>query len=428
MRRRSRRHPLRRSPGHHLGHHPGHDSRRRRGHKLPGLLLHRCLQQLMLAISPSQRSTAAGLEWSVGYGLLLIAMFLCVVLSPQGRSLLQIVTAPLSQVLAQLPEPRLSSQELFASLEGLGVRAIGHAEGNLTVEGKQTQLYWGHTDPGNFRRNQGWCSDQGRGGGNPELADRKCLERVQQRLDLIFEDLKTAGLDPDQDRLAFVNMVDLYNQASPWVSRQFPSKYAEANKAGKTGETAIVWARVEAFRRNGRIDASGLIGICRRERRPVSDWDCVAQDQRRRARAIERVLQQAEVRPNATPSPPAASALYIWPTQGNRSQDFSTYHKGIDLANAEGTIVVAAAAGTVTFAGWDTGGLGLAVVIDHDDGSRTVYGHHRKLWVTTGETVQQGQAIAEMGNTGNSTGPHLHFELYRQGKVVDPKPWLPGDR
>ncbi|NEO88408.1 MAG: M23 family metallopeptidase [Spirulina sp. SIO3F2] len=214
-------------------------------------------------------------------------------------------------------------------------------------------------------------------------------------------------------------MVDLYNQASPWVSRQFPAKYAQAQQTGKTGETAIVWARVEAFRRKGKIDASGLIGICRRERRPVSDWDCVAQDQRRRARAIARVLATADTKPVTSTQP-----TYILPTQGTLSQGFNRYHTGLDIANAEGTIVVAAANGVVEFAAWDQNGLGYAVMVRHPDGSQTVYGHHRKLWVSAGEQVEQGQAIAEMGSTGNSTGPHLHFEIHRQGQAVDPSQWL----
>lgn len=239
----------------------------------------------------SSRSDGTGLEWSLGYGVLLMIMLVCVVFSPPVRTLFQIVRSPLGQFAESWQDPPLPSEDLFASVEALGVRAIGHAEGNLTAEGKRTSLYWGHTDPGNFRRNQGWCSDQGRGGGNVDLADRKCLERVQARMELLVSDLQTAGIDPNRDAIAFVNIVDLYNQASPWVSRQFPAKYAQALKAGKTGETAIVWARVEAFRRRGRIDASGLIGICRRERRPVSDWDCVAHDQRRRAKAIARVLE-----------------------------------------------------------------------------------------------------------------------------------------
>jgi murein DD-endopeptidase MepM/ murein hydrolase activator NlpD len=244
-------------------------------------------------------------------------------------------------------------------------------------------------------------------------------------MELILAELQAANIDPDRSLDVFVNMVDLYNQASPWVSRQFPQKYAQAEQQGKTGEDAIVWARVEAFRRNGRIDASGLIGICRREQRPVSDWDCVAQDQRRRAQAIERVLSLNLDQFKAQSAKPKPSGPYIMPAEGQISQGFHRYHGGLDIANAEGTIILAAAAGQVVFAGWHPEGLGHAVIIDHPDGSRTVYGHNSKLWVTQGQTIEQGQAIAEMGSTGNSTGPHLHFELYRQGQVVDPRQWLP---
>lgn len=191
----------------------------------------------------------------------------------------------------ELPQPLPETAELFTDLQALGVVAIGYAEGNLTVTGDRTAAYWGHADPGNFRQNQGWCSDQGRGGGDPDLADRKCLERVQAQLPQITADFYHAGLDPAAEPEGLLNAVDLYNQAAPWVSRQFPKKYALARKLGKTEEVALVWARVEAFRREGRIDASGLIGICRREARPVTDWQCVAQDQRRRIQAIAQVLQ-----------------------------------------------------------------------------------------------------------------------------------------
>lgn len=188
------------------------------------------------------------------------------------------------------PSPRLG---LFDSLESVGVLAIAHAEGNMTVTGERTASYWGHRDPGNFRRNQGWCSDQGRGNGNVERANQKCLERVQQRLALIKTDIQAAHLNPDTQPLVLINAVDLYNQASPWVSRQFPQAYHAAQNQGLSGEKAMVWARVEAFRRRGKIDASGLIGICRREGRRVSDWDCVAADQRRRVQAIARVWQRS---------------------------------------------------------------------------------------------------------------------------------------
>ncbi|NEO88332.1 MAG: hypothetical protein F6J87_29360 [Spirulina sp. SIO3F2] len=228
-------------------------------------------------------------DWWVGMLSLMVLLLGSAMVSPPMRTLWLALPGSLgglTSLLTPLPPPQ---PQLFATLDGLGVVAIGHAEGNLTVVGEPTGNYWGHRDPGNFRRNQGWCSDQGRGGGNVERANQKCLERVQQRLNLIKNDLKAAGLEPSDYPLALINAVDLYNQASPWVSRQFPQAYQQAQAKGYKDEQAMVWARVEAFRRRGKIDASGLIGICRREGRQVSDWDCVAADQRRRVRAIERV-------------------------------------------------------------------------------------------------------------------------------------------
>ncbi|MBD2682151.1 MULTISPECIES: M23 family metallopeptidase [Nostoc] len=113
---------------------------------------------------------------------------------------------------------------------------------------------------------------------------------------------------------------------------------------------------------------------------------------------------------------------FIWPTQGFISQGFRKYqHEGIDIAGESGTPIVAAASGTVIKAGWDNWGLGNAISIKHSDGSVTVYGHNRRLLVSKGQQVIQGQIIAEMGSTGNSTAPHLHFEFHPQGRIaVDP--------
>ncbi len=119
---------------------------------------------------------------------------------------------------------------------------------------------------------------------------------------------------------------------------------------------------------------------------------------------------------------PIPASNLIWPTQGFISQGFRKYkHEGIDIAGASGTPIVAAASGTVVKAGWDDWGLGNAITIKHLDGSLTVYGHNRRLLVSKGQQVIQGQIIAEMGSTGNSTAPHLHFEVHPNGRIaVDP--------
>jgi murein DD-endopeptidase MepM/ murein hydrolase activator NlpD len=101
----------------------------------------------------------------------------------------------------------------------------------------------------------------------------------------------------------------------------------------------------------------------------------------------------------------------------------STYHKGIDWATPTGTTVYASNAGTVSFAGWASG-YGYAVFIEHADGRQTRYGHLSKVLVSAGQTVSQGQKIALSGNTGVSTGPHVHFEIRINGTAVNPLKYL----
>ncbi len=133
------------------------------------------------------------------------------------------------------------------------------------------------------------------------------------------------------------------------------------------------------------------------------------------------------------PQPTPSAKGYIWPAQGNLTSGFGMRfnrpHNGVDIAAPIGTPIVAAASGVVVFAGWSNQGLGHQVTLRHSDGNLTVYGHNQRLLVTSGQTVERGQQIAEMGSTGYSTGPHLHFEIHRQGsKAVNPIAFLPGQK
>ena len=94
-------------------------------------------------------------------------------------------------------------------------------------------------------------------------------------------------------------------------------------------------------------------------------------------------------------------------------------HTGTDIGAAYGASIVAANSGTVTLAGWNSG-YGNCVIIDHGGGRATLYGHMSSFSVSTGQTVQKGQQIGRVGSTGNSTGPHLHFEILINGTAVDP--------
>lgn len=120
---------------------------------------------------------------------------------------------------------------------------------------------------------------------------------------------------------------------------------------------------------------------------------------------------------------------FIWPAQGVFTSGFGPrwgrIHRGIDIAGPVGTPVIAAAAGVVTFSGWNSGGFGNLVEIRHADGTLTLYAHNHRNVVRQGQYVQQGEQIALMGSTGRSTGPHVHFEIHPQGRgAVNPMNFL----
>jgi len=127
------------------------------------------------------------------------------------------------------------------------------------------------------------------------------------------------------------------------------------------------------------------------------------------------------------PTGAASAAGFVWPVHGILTSGFGwrwgRMHEGIDLAVPSGTPVVAAAAGTVIVAGW-LGGYGNLVVVDHGNGVSTAYGHNTSVTVGVGQSVAQGQLIAYSGNTGHSTGPHLHLEVRINGSPVDPLGYL----
>ena len=128
--------------------------------------------------------------------------------------------------------------------------------------------------------------------------------------------------------------------------------------------------------------------------------------------------------------PIAVDGTYITSPYGNRLhpiQGVYRYHDGIDIGNAGyGAPVIAAADGIVTYAGVMSG-YGNCVMINHGDGIVTLYGHGQEIYTELGATVKQGDVIMAVGSTGNSTGPHLHFEVRKFGVAVDPIPYLQGD-
>ncbi len=142
---------------------------------------------------------------------------------------------------------------------------------------------------------------------------------------------------------------------------------------------------------------------------------------------IKEPMNQVVLKGTKNPPPLIGSGTYVYPTRGTLTSRFGIrwgrMHSGIDLAAPVGSKICASDGGKVIFAGWD-GALGYCVRIDHGGNRVTVYGHCSKILVSKGDKVYQGQHIANVGNTGRSTGPHLHFEVRINGVAKNPLNYL----
>ena len=143
--------------------------------------------------------------------------------------------------------------------------------------------------------------------------------------------------------------------------------------------------------------------------------------------AAERARRAGQPAPQGPAT--ASSGYFQWPVSGPITSPFGwrihpisglrRFHEGIDIAASMGTTIAAAEAGRVIYAGWYDG-YGNYISIDHGGGVSTGYGHCSRIFVAVGQDVARGQAIGAVGSTGNSTGPHLHFEVRINGKPIDP--------
>jgi murein DD-endopeptidase MepM/ murein hydrolase activator NlpD len=296
----------------------------------------------------------------------------------------------------------------------------------------------------------------------PPAADRVW---VKVRRLVSIEELSSA-LDVDETRLASLNDVDEDHQfvSGDWlvvpsrgkerlgriasldssVQRQSPPVSAppplESNGVVRFGDTVLQLAQrygltvAELLRLNPGLETARLV---------VGSQVRLAQSAPARSRlllglkpSVSGGMSWPDIPEFGDPKPPFRgtttnpSTAWVWPTQGVFTSGYGwrwgRMHKGIDVANNVGTPIVAAKEGQVTFAGWHDGGYGYLVEISHPDGSRSLYAHNSRLLVSKGEEVSQGQAISQMGSTGRSTGPHLHFEIHPPGKgAVNPLQMLP---
>jgi len=141
---------------------------------------------------------------------------------------------------------------------------------------------------------------------------------------------------------------------------------------------------------------------------------------------IERVLLRQQRIDDASLFGKPVAKGWVSSNYGMRTDPFSgkrTWHNGVDIAGKAGVDVVAIASGIVTFAGTKSG-YGKMVEINHGGGVITRYGHHESLAVSAGDLVKKGQKIGGMGSSGRSTGPHVHYEIYKNKRSVDPSIYL----
>ena len=127
----------------------------------------------------------------------------------------------------------------------------------------------------------------------------------------------------------------------------------------------------------------------------------------------------------APPGPPPTGFLYAWPIRGTVTQGYGSGHSAVDFGAPYGAKVYAARGGRVVLRQWSADGYGFLVIVDHGDGSRAYYSHLKGAWANVGDWLPRGGLVGEVGSTGNSTGPHVHFEIRIGGVPHSPLELLP---
>jgi len=162
----------------------------------------------------------------------------------------------------------------------------------------------------------------------------------------------------------------------------------------------------------------------------VDDLQTQLSSREQQLSALENLILTRELNKQVYPEGRPVQDGWISSYFGRRADPFtgfSAVHKGVDFAGPEGTVVSSVAAGLVTFAG-ERAGFGQMVEINHGNGLATRYCHNERLLVKQGDMVRKGQEVSLMGSTGHSTGPHLHFEVLKNGSQVDPLRFIGEDR
>jgi murein DD-endopeptidase MepM/ murein hydrolase activator NlpD len=192
---------------------------------------------------------------------------------------------------------------------------------------------------------------------------------------------------------------------------------------------------VDALRRGNRLSPTGHLLVGETLRIPTAGTPAITESQPPSASSEVALLLALQRHVERSPQAPLKTRHgFIWPVEGQLTSPFgerehamggggAQFHAGIDLSVPPGTPVQAAQEGTVAFAGYN-GAYGKVVKLEHADGFSTLYAHNSRLLVYVGQAIAAGQVICLSGSSGRSTGPHLHFEVHKDGWPVDPLPYL----
>ena len=235
-------------------------------------------------------------------------------------------------------------------------------------------------------------------------------------------------------RIDFINEIVRYNHQVIDNLRQTRQELAEDKAALEEQNKALSASKQEL---EGQISESMklLAEYIKTEEGKQAEYDAIKAEEE----ALDGLIAAAEEKARELGLDDIVGTVggYAWPCNGIRwiTSLFggrqspggigSTNHKGVDIGTPMGTPILAAKNGTVTWSSWK-GGYGECIIINHGKGNSTLYGHLSGYNVKTGDTVTQGQVIAYSGNTGNSTGPHLHFGIMENDAWVDPLNYLTG--
>lgn len=220
------------------------------------------------------------------------------------------------------------------------------------------------------------------------------ITKLRNKLEDEKETYSTRLKELDQLEESFVSVINKFNYENNFDVEIASSRSLTLGRESLGNENVVI---DDEFERLINLD--------------ISEYNNVIED-------IENKLNYLESKPDLVPVSGRISSSFGWrrhPVTGG-----SDFHDGVDIVGDVGDDIKAAGAGVVTYSGY-SGTYGKVIIISHGYGYKSVYAHNNKNLVPVGEEIKKGQVIAEIGMTGRSTGPHVHFEVHKDGEVINPK-------